>query len=320
MLDMIQRWAPELTSHVGRLLRSSNVESVASDPVDGLLFAFDVHGFMRAVEAAARRLAEMAGQPIRAAEISGFSINHEIYHALARLEMAAIIVEGASRVSNGRHPARLSRYGNGPLVAKRLQWLSNEFQYQLRAGQRDCSRVCDTVARIPGDAAVVSFPFGSLAFGCEAPGRGVEILATLARGCAERGIQNLTISTAAEASAARAANYPPPTLTATSGPAIEEMVGDGWTQRLLFGRMQQAYHISRLAGGHWADGTGKWLLQRTNLSLPELAVDPGRRPPTYWPAQWWISNPGYDATTHEVLALYDNFVGSASLDVRSETS
>jgi hypothetical protein len=173
--------------------------------------------------------------------------------------------------------------------------------------------VCDTIARIPGDAAVVSFSFDSFAFGAGGAERGIETLTRLAQGCADRGVRHLTISDAAEMSAARAAECPPLTLTATSGPAVEEAIGDGWTERLLFGRMQQAYHVSQLAGGHWADGTGQWLLQRVNLSLPRMAACPDERPPIYWPAHWWTSNPSYSDTTDQVVGLYDHFIRSAAL-------
>jgi hypothetical protein len=314
-LEMGRRWAPELTGHIARLLRSGNTEPVVTDPAGGIVFAFDIHRFMRTVAAARHDLAELAGQPVRAVEISGFSTNHEIYHTLARLNLTTVIVEGASRVSSGRQPARLSRFGRGPLVAQRLQWLSDELRYHLRVGDSNCSRMCDTIARIPGDVAVVHFQFDSLAFGADAPGRGIETLATLAQGCADRGVPHLTISAATDMLAARAAEHAPPTLTATSGPAVEELAGDGWTERLIFGRMQQAYHTGRLAGGHWDAGIGEWLLQGVNLSLPSLAADPDGRPPTYWPAHWWASDPSYTDTAEQVVALYDVFIRSAALHV-----
>ncbi len=49
-----------------------------------------------------------------------------------------------------------------------------------------------------------------------------------------------------------------------------------------------------------------------NLSLPTLSDRPERRPPTYWPVDWWASNPGYSDTAQQVVALYDNFIRSAA--------
>jgi hypothetical protein len=76
--------------------------------------------------------------------------------------------------------------------------------------------------------------------------------------------------------------------------------------------MQQAYQISRLVEGRGVRRVGEWLLQRTNLSLPRLAVDGEGRPPSYWRTRWWQTNPSYDDTAEQTLAVYDNFIRAAS--------
>ncbi|NIM50482.1 MAG: hypothetical protein GTN69_08510 [Armatimonadetes bacterium] len=312
-LEMSKRWTPELTTAIGEMLRAPNVEPVAADPRDGCLFAFDISRFTETMAVARDELGELTGRPVRAAEVSGFAINHEVYHALGRLGIKTVFAEGAGRVNYGRHPAHLSRYGGGPLMARRLQWLSDELRHHLRAGLQDVHSMCETLAHMPGELAVISFPLVSLALGAGGPERGAEVLSRLADGCSHRGIRPLTISAATEKFATRAAEQAPPTLTAADRLPIEEAGGGGWTERVLFSRMQQAYHVGQLGGNYWGERIGDWLLQRVNLSLPRLAGDPDSRPPTYRHIDWWTSNPGYGDTAHQVITLYDNFIRSAAL-------
>jgi len=311
-MEMSRRWSPELVRPTRRLLRAACVEPVASDPQGGLLFAFDIERFMRNLARAREALGRLARRPVTAAEVSGFCLNHEIYHAFRQLGFAAAAAEGEDRATQGRHPCHLARWGEGPLIAYRLQWLSDELRYQLRSGGHDPGKLAHTIASLPGEVALVSFDFDSLAFGTGGAARAAGLLGALAEACIERECEPLNLSEAALRFAARAVEHAPPVTTVVSGLSTEDLGRDGWVERLLFGRMQQAYQISRLVEGRGVRRVGELLLQRTNLSLPRLAVDGEGRPPSYWRTRWWQTNPSYDDTAEQTLAVYDNFIRAAS--------
>ena len=315
-LELARRWSPELLRPLRQLLRAPAVEAVAVEPRGSLLFAFDLPGFMRAMGDACERLAHFAGRAPRAAEVSGFCLNHELYHALARLGFWAIAAGGEAQARGGHHPAHPSRWG-GPIVLYRLDWLSDELRFQLRGGCTDPARLAETAAGIPGEAALVHFEFDDLAFGPGAAG-GADLLAAMAAACAERGVEPFTLTRAARRFERRAVISPPPTTTGMAGVSIEDLVGDGWTERLIFGRMQQAYQLSRLLGNPALRGVAGWLLQRIHLDLPALCAGRGGLPPSHQRAHWWRENPGYDATTGQILAVYDNFIRATAGHVREE--
>lgn len=316
-LEMAGRWTSDLVRSIQHLLREPTVEPVATDAHYGLLFAFDVWRLMRTMAKAREDLARLAGRPIRSAEVSGFAINHEVYLALANMGFATMAAEGEARVTDGRQPGHLGRWGEGPVVLYRLQWLSDELDYHLRTGDPQVEGMAETVARLPGEVALVSFSFDSLSLGAGRPEGGVEVLASLAAACLRRGVEPVTLGEAAARYAARAAYHAPPTLTAMSGPSLEGMGRDGWAQQLIFGRMQQAHAVAQLVESQRVREMGDWLLHPAHLSLPALAcAGAGARPGTYSRSRWWEGSPSHDETTAEVLSVYDNFIRAAACYVR----
>jgi hypothetical protein len=115
-LRLSRRWSPELLRPIRQLLRAPAVEAVAAEPWGGLLFAFDIEAFMRGMGAARERLAQLGGSPPCTAEVSGFCLNHEIYHALGRLGFSVIAAEGGAQARAGHQPGHPSRWREGPLV------------------------------------------------------------------------------------------------------------------------------------------------------------------------------------------------------------
>jgi len=307
-LAMSRRWSAELEPAVGGLLREPGVEPVACEPHRGLLFAFDIDRFGHSMGQARDELALLAQRPVAAAQVSGFALNHEIYHTLGRLGFSAVLAESDPRVTDGRGPGHLGRYGDGPVVLHRLQWLSDELRYRLRAGEGEAASMAETIARTPGEVALVSFDFDALAFGPE----GAAPLTELTEACVALGVEPIAVGEAAARFSRRAVEYPPPALTVMSDPCIEDLGRDGWAEGLIFGRMQQAYVLSQLIQDAEVRSLADWLLQQVNLSLPRLAGEsPQERPPSFWRAQWWARSPSYDEVAREVLAAYDNFVRAA---------
>jgi len=317
-LEMSGRWCRELIGPTGQLLRAPSVEPVVTDPKYGFLFAFDIGRFVEVMEEARARAVLFADRPIRSTEVSGFCINHELYHSVGRLGFAAIAAEGDAGVTRGRHPGHLVRFGEGPIVIHRMQWLSDEFDYRLRAGAYDPEKMADVAAGLPGEAALISFDFDSLAFAAGGPASGARFLSSLARACLARGVKPLTISEAAFGFAARAAEQAPPLATAMSGLSPEEARENGSVERAIFDRMLQAYEMARLAHRPEVLGICDWLLQRTNVSVPGMAADTEGRPLTYWRAGWWRSDRNYEDTAKQVLAAYDNFIQASSWYARGE--
>lgn len=307
-LELAGRWSPPLLRKAHELLALPEVEAVCGEPREGLLFAFDIAAFMREMSRARAHLAEAAAHTSSAAAVSGYSLNHELYHALGRLGFAAIAAESEPYTRAGHHPARPSRWGNGPTVVHRLTWLSDELGYRLRAGVDQVEGMADTIAALPGEVALCTFDLRDVSLSAQGPERAADIAAELADACARRGVEPALLTEAGEAARPRAPDSPPPVETATAGPWTERRAADGWWDGLIFGRMQQSYQAARLTKDPAIARSAHWLLQRANLAIAGWAEDPSARPATYRAAPWWDGHPNSHETAAQVLAAYDSFI------------
>jgi len=318
MVRLADRWAPSVVASLRRVLRSPGVDVVCAEPTESLLFHFDVGEFGRRMRGARGRLVEFARSRVAAAEVSGFSLNQEVYFTLGRLGFEAVAADDGAYAFRGHHPGHPSSWGGGPVTLYRMSWLSEELGFRLREGPRGEVRMADAIARAPGSFALVSFHIDDLAFGAHGPAHGAEVIGGLAEACRGRGVELVTMSTAGARARATALEESPPTITSTAGGSIEELARDGWWERLLFGRMQQAYQMASLARSAGVKAAVEWLLQRANLAVAGWAEAPAARPPTYWRGKWWEQRRSHGDTAAQVLAVLDNFIRAAARDSAQE--
>jgi len=311
-LELARRWAPSLVDLVERFLREPGVETICAEPMESLLFSFDIAEFIRRMTTARESLAERVGRPISAAEVSGFCLNHEIYHALQRVGLKVVLAADGAHADRQHHPGHPAHWGGGPTVLHRLTWLSDELSYRLQGGPPEPDAMADTVAALPGMAALITFNFDDFALGAGGVAHAAAVLRGLAAACWERGVDSVTASTAAAWAEPRAIEEPPPTFTDTAGGSIETLGHDGWWERLLFGRMQQLYQMLCLVPDPDVNEVGHWMLQRANLEVPRWVADEAPRPVTYWRGLWWELDRTHEDTAAQVLAIYDNFIRAAT--------
>lgn len=303
-LDLMRRWVPGLSDPLLGLLRQPGLEVVCGEPHEALVFAFDISRFGRHMSWARARLERIAGRPIKAAEVSGYCLNHEIYHALARLGFGVVLASSERHAADGRHLGRPTRWGEGPVALYRMTWLSEELGWALRGGEVAPQRMAETVAGAPGEVALVTFELDDVAFSRRGPAGAAGLLRALAEECTGRGVELLTVPEAA--ARGRVVEAAPPLWTVGEGLPVEQGWRDGWWEGLIFGRMQQAYAMARLAGQARLTRLADWLLQRDNLTPRGWAgvtsVLPGGA----------VRLRGHDETAAEVVAVYDNFVRAAT--------
>jgi hypothetical protein len=311
-IELVRRWGPGLLKPIRRALRAPLIDAVCAEPVDGLLFAFDIQEFAERMAEARARLAEWTGKPVVTAEVSGFCLNHELYWALGQAGFGTVLAASERYVGTGHHPCHPSAWGDGPVLLHRLTWLSDELANRLRTGPGEPERMADTVAGLPGESALVTFRFDDIAFSSAGWAGALDQLAAFAAACERRGVDLLTASEAGARVAAEAVQSAPPTLTDDVDIGIEGLWRDGWWERLIFGRMQQAAQMTSLIPDHAMRSLGRWLLQRANLLAPRWAVHHAERPATYWRGLWWEQPHSYDETASQVVGAFDTFIRAAA--------